>query len=178
MHSGLEKVDFQYFAESREFAEFAVLFRNFTGITSGIYDADGREFKTVFTTTDQSPLCRIIHSTPEGAARCEDCNRKYFTEAAHTRRACRYTCHASLIDVAAPIFLDGRHVATISCGQLLPAPPSVRGLGTIMRNLRGLPLPKEALRKAYFSASYLDSGKIDDAVKMLTFFAEYWAGWG
>jgi AraC-like DNA-binding protein len=75
--------------------------------------------------------------------------------------------------VAAPIFLDGRHVATISCGQLLPAPPSVRGLGTIMRNLRGLPLPKEALRKAYFRASYLDSGKIDAAVKMLTFFAEY-----
>jgi AraC-like DNA-binding protein len=173
MHAGMEKIGFQYFADSREFAEFAVLFQNFTGISSGIYDAEGRQIKTVFTAADESPLCRIIYSTPEGAARCEACNRANFAEAAHTRRACRYICHAGLIDVAAPIFLDGRHVATISCGQLLPAPPSVRGFGRIMRNLRGLPLPKEALRKAYFSAPYLDSGKIDAAVKMLTFFAEY-----
>ncbi len=173
MNSALEKVGFQSFAESREFAEFSELFRNLTGISSGIYDAEGRQLKSVFTAADESPLCRIIYSTPEGMARCEACNREHFAEAAHTRRACRYTCHAGLIDVAAPIFLDGRHVATISCGQLLSAPPSDRGLGTIMRNLRGLPLPKEALRKAYFRASYLDSGKIDAAVKMLTFFAEY-----
>ncbi len=173
MHAALEKIGFQYFADSREFAEFAVLFRDFTGISSGIYDAEGRQTKTVFTAADESLLCRLIRSSPEGMARCEACNREHFAEAAHTRRACRYTCHAGLIDVAAPIFLDGRHMATISCGQLLPAPPSVRGLGAIMRNLRGLPLPKEALRKAYFSAPYLDSGKIDAAVKMLTFFAEY-----
>jgi AraC-like DNA-binding protein len=173
MHAGLENVDFRCFAESREFAEFSALFRNFTGIASAIYDAEGRELKTVFTAADDSPLCRIIYSTPEGAARCGDCNRKYFAEAARTRRACRYICHAGLIDVAAPIFLDGRHVATISCGQLLPAPPTVRGFRRILRNLDGLTLPKAALRKAYFRASYLDSGKIDAAVKMLTFFAEY-----
>ena len=173
MHSSLEKVGFQSFAESREFAEFSVLFRNFTGICSGIYDAEGHQLKSVFTAADNSPLCLIINATPEGMARCEACNLENFAEAAHTRRACRYTCHAGLIDVAAPIFLDGRHVATISCGQLLPAPPSVRGLGAIMRHLRGLKLPKEALRKAYFRAAYLDSGKIDAAVKMLTFFAEY-----
>jgi AraC-like DNA-binding protein/ligand-binding sensor protein len=173
MRPYLERVDFQCFAESREFAEFSVLFRNLTGIASGIYDADGRQLKTVFAAADESALCRIIRSTPAGAARCESCNRKYFAEAARTRRACRYTCHAGLVDVAVPIFLDGRHVATISCGQLLPVRPSARGLDRIMRNLRGLPLPRAAFRKAYFRASYLESGKVDAAVKMLTFFAEY-----
>ncbi|MEI6972145.1 MAG: PocR ligand-binding domain-containing protein [bacterium] len=168
-----EKADFQCFAESREFAEFSMLFRDLTGITSGIYDAKGRQFKTVFPAADGSALCRIIGSTPEGAARCRDCNLMYFAEAASKRKACRYTCHAGLIDVAAPIFLDGRHVATISCGQLLPTPPTARGLDKIMRHLGGLPLPREALRKAYFRTSHLDSRKVDAAVKMLTFFTEY-----
>ena len=61
MHAGMEKIGFQYFADSQEFADFAVLFRNFTGISSGIYDAEGRQIKTVFTAADESPLCRIIY---------------------------------------------------------------------------------------------------------------------
>lgn len=45
MHTGLEKVDFHCLAESREFAEFSELFRNFTGISSAIYDkATGQTF--------------------------------------------------------------------------------------------------------------------------------------
>lgn len=173
MHTSLAKVDFQCFAESREFAEFSELFRNLTGITTGLYDAEGRKSKTVFAPATESPLCRILRSSPEGLARCEDCNRKYFAEAARTHQASRYICHAGLVDIAVPIFLDGQHVATISCGQLLPSPPTVRGWGKILQNLRGLKLPKATLRKAYFRASCMEQGKIDAAVKMLTFFAEY-----
>lgn len=173
MHAYLAKVDFQCFAQSREFAEFSVLFRNLTGITTAIYDAAGRQSKTIFAPLAESPLCHIIHSSPEGTARCEACNREHFAEAVRTRQPCRYLCHAGLVDIAIPIFVDGLHVATISCGQLLPSSHGERGFRGILRRLRGLTISEKALREVYNRAPYLETEKIDAAIKLLTFFVEY-----
>lgn len=173
MHAYLAKVDFQCFAQSREFAEFSELFRNLTGITIAIYDAAGRQSKTIFVPTMQSPLCQIIHASPGGMARCEACNREHFAEAVRTRQPCRYLCHAGLVDIAIPVFIDGQHLVTISCGQLLPSLPRERGFREIMNKLRGLTISRAALREAYDRAPYLETEKIDAAIKLLTFFVEY-----
>ena len=173
MHAYLAKVDFQCFAQSREFAEFSELFRNLTGITIALFDPAGQQFKTLFTPREESPLCRVIRSIPDGMARCEACNREHFAEAARTRQPGRYLCHAGLVDIAIPIFIDGQHLATISCGQLLPSPRGKRSFYEILRRLRGLTISEKALRKAYDHAPHLETEKIVAAIKLLTFFVEY-----
>ena len=173
MRAYLAKVDFQCFAQSREFAEFSKHFRDLTGITIALFDPTSQQFKTLFTAQEISPLCGIIQSNTQGKARCWTCNREHFATAAQTRLPCRYLCHAGLMDIAIPICIDGQHLATISCGQLLPTPHSSRGFRNILRRLRGLPLAKKTLQQAYARAPYLEPARIDAAIKFLTFFAEY-----
>jgi AraC-like DNA-binding protein/ligand-binding sensor protein len=173
MHTSTGKIDFGWLAQSREFAEFSALLHNLVGMTIAIYDPSGEKSLTVFSPDDESPLCRLIHSTGEGWARCAASNRLHFAEAVHTRQACRYQCHAGLVDIAIPVFADGTHVATISTGQLLPMPPSVEGFRSVQDRLHGLPLSERALRKVYDRAPYLEESKLDAAIKLLTFFVDY-----
>jgi len=167
------RIDFGWLSQSREFAEFSALLRDLVGMTTAIYDPPGARSVTVFRPDDESPLCRRVRSTSEGLARCEASNRLHFAEAARTRRPCRYHCHAGLVDIAIPVFAEGAHVATISTGQLLPSPPGVEGFRAIRDRLRDLPLSEKALRKAYDRAPYLEEGKLDAAIRLLTFFVDY-----
>lgn len=167
------KIDFGWLAQSREFADFSALLHNLVGMTVGIFDPRGERVVTVFRPDAESPLCRLVHSTAEGWARCMACNRLHFNEAACTRQACRYVCHAGLVDIAIPVFAEGTHVATISTGQLLPAPASDEGFQSIRDRLQGLPVSERALRRAYDRAPFLEEDKLDAGIKLLSFFANY-----
>lgn len=59
------------------------------------------------------------HSTKIGDDRCAESHRKAGLEAATTRRPYIFTCHAGLIDFAAPILVDGELIGTILGGQIL-----------------------------------------------------------
>lgn len=65
----------------------------------------------------------FTHSTKIGDDRCSASHRKGGEEAARTRRPYIYTCHAGLIDFAAPILVDGHLIGTILGGQVLTAAP-------------------------------------------------------
>ena len=173
MQASTGTIDFGWLSQSREFGDFSALLHDLVGMTIAIYDPTGEKSLTVFRPDDQSALCQLIHSTTEGWARCEASNRLHFAEAVRTRQACRYHCHAGLVDIAIPVLANGTHVATISTGQLLPSPPSVEAFRAIRDRLRDLPLSEKALRKVYDRAPYLEDGKLDAAIKLLTFFVDY-----
>lgn len=61
----------------------------------------------------------FIHASSKGDKRCAECHRKGGEEAARTGRPYIYTCHAGLIDFAAPILIDGKQIGTILGGQIL-----------------------------------------------------------
>lgn len=65
----------------------------------------------------------FTHSTTIGDNRCAESHKKGGEEAAKTGRPYVYTCHAGLIDFAAPILVDGKQIGTILGGQVLTAPP-------------------------------------------------------
>jgi len=69
-------------------------------------------------------FCRnFTHSTTEGDNRCAQSHKKGGEEAARTEKPYVYTCHAGLIDFAAPIMLDGQLIGTILGGQILVEKP-------------------------------------------------------
>lgn len=61
----------------------------------------------------------FTHSTTTGDDRCAISHRKGGEEAVRTGKPYVYTCHAGLIDFAAPIMVNGVHVGTILGGQVL-----------------------------------------------------------
>lgn len=65
----------------------------------------------------------FTHSTKIGDDRCAASHKKGGEEAARTGRPYIYTCHAGLIDFAAPIIVGGQLIGTILGGQILTAPP-------------------------------------------------------
>ncbi|EFG90162.1 hypothetical protein CLCAR_0368 [Clostridium carboxidivorans P7] len=66
---------------------------------------------------------KFTQSTKIGDARCAESHRRGGEEAARTGRPYVYTCHAGLIDFAAPILVEGRQIGTILGGQILTSAP-------------------------------------------------------
>ena len=65
----------------------------------------------------------FIHKSPKGDAGCAQSHHKMGEEAARLGRPYIGTCHAGLIDFAAPIILDGHLLGTILGGQILDKSP-------------------------------------------------------
>ena len=61
----------------------------------------------------------FVHSTSIGDKKCAECHRKGGEEAARTGKPYIYTCHAGLIDFAAPILIQDKQIGTILGGQVL-----------------------------------------------------------
>lgn len=67
----------------------------------------------------------FTHSTKIGADRCAQSHKRGGEEAARTGKPYVYTCHAGLVDFAAPIIVDGKQIGTILGGQVLTSTPEV-----------------------------------------------------
>jgi signal transduction histidine kinase len=65
----------------------------------------------------------FVHSTSIGDNRCAEFHKKAGEIAVQTGRPYIYTCHAQLIDFAAPILVNGQHLGTILGGQVLTKEP-------------------------------------------------------
>jgi transcriptional regulator of acetoin/glycerol metabolism/ligand-binding sensor protein len=78
-------------------------------VTSGSHFTD---FCTMY--TSQSEL---------GRERCNDCDLKSGRKSWESGKPLVYKCHAGLIDMAAPIMVNGRQVGSILGGQVLTSPP-------------------------------------------------------
>jgi AraC-like DNA-binding protein len=87
-------------------------------------------------------------------------------------KAQRYVCHAGFWDIAVPVFVFGRHVATISSGQLLREPKSPAGFRRLRKRLAWLKVSGRDLRAAYEGAPHLPPEQITCVMRLLELFAQ------
>lgn len=66
---------------------------------------------------------KFIHSTKKGDDRCAASHKRMGEEAARTGKPFVGSCHAGLIDFAAPIIIEGRLIGTVLGGQMLTESP-------------------------------------------------------
>lgn len=65
----------------------------------------------------------FTQSTKIGTDRCAQSHKRGGEEAARLGKPYVYTCHAGLVDFAAPIMIDGKQIGTILGGQILTSTP-------------------------------------------------------
>lgn len=94
-------------------------FYNVTSFKTCMYDEAGREkcyFPQKFT-----PFCEMVHSVPELADKCENCDRLLIEECRRRREQYVHVCHAGLTECASPVVFKGEIIGFIATGQIRSA---------------------------------------------------------
>lgn len=90
-----------------------------SGLPVGILDIDG----TVLVATGWQKICTDFHRRhPEALQRCRESDAfifRYLEEGGSQGGRIEYLCKNGLVDVAVPIVIEGRHLATLFLGQFL-----------------------------------------------------------
>lgn len=107
-------------------------FSDATGMAALATDMNGPVTKL----SNPTDFCmNLTRPTKLGGERCNMCDLKGGAEAAKTGRPSVYYCHGGLVDFAAPIIVNGRHIGSLIGGQVLPEPPDLDKFRKIAREI-------------------------------------------
>ena len=123
------------FAELVDLAALQKLLDEFslaTGLAVSVLDPSGE----VLAQAGWSELCADFHRrSPLAAARCLKSDRLLIRAAAKRRQQVIGVCAHGLVAAATPVFVAGRHLATLSLSQVFFAPPDEAHFRTQAREL-------------------------------------------
>jgi ligand-binding sensor protein len=116
-----------------------------------------------------SDFCmKYTRGSVEGNKRCISCDINGGKRAATTGKPAVYSCHAGLVDFAAPIIVNGVQIGAILGGQVLDAPPNEARFRKIARELK---IDEDEYIEALRKIPILPREKIEAAANMLYIFA-------
>lgn len=167
---------FRQLLGSSEFTGFALILKRITGLSMALNTPDVGTTQLGLSGDMGNPLCKMIRDTPEGSWRCEGCDRRHHARAGAVGKAKLYTCHAGFLDMAIPIMVQGKHVATISSGQVLSEQPSNAAFHRLCRRLIWLGIPARRLRKAYSQAPWMPRDHLTSVMHLLEVFSRQMCG--
>lgn len=108
-------------------------FANFTGMAALTTDADGN---AVTRGSNFTEFCMdLTRQSKEGCRKCAQCDKKGGEDALYSRRSVAYSCHAGLVDFAAPIMLGDEMIGSFIGGQVLTEEPDEDKFRAIARNI-------------------------------------------
>lgn len=111
---------------------------------------------------------KYTRGTELGGERCQKCDVDGGKKAAATGRPAVYSCHAGLVDFAAPIIVNGVEIGAILGGQVLDAPPNEAYFRRIAREIG---VNEEEYINALRKVPIVSRQQIDAAAEMLYVFA-------
>lgn len=160
-------------AQSERFREFFRCFHDMTGIILVLTDISTRRRFLLVERSKLNPICNFIRQNKACDEACLKTDYENCARAATIKKGDDYICHAGLIDMVAPIFIDNRHVGNIMGGQVLPRPPSESRFEAFAANLSRYKLDRKRLREVYFANPHMSGEKVRAALKLVMFFTEY-----
>ena len=117
-------------------------FRRINGFSFTVEDVDG----TIVVHGDWQEACTRFHrENPESCANCRQSDIHRLERLERTQAFMSFRCPNGLVDTAAPVFVDGRHVANVLAGQFLTEPPDF------------VYFRQQAKRYGYDEAAYLEA---------------------
>ncbi|MBN2288170.1 MAG: sigma 54-interacting transcriptional regulator [Candidatus Glassbacteria bacterium] len=107
-----------------------------------------------------SEFCRTVQADPEGLRKCRD-EKRVFEIMMQTRKPLVETCHAGLIDVYLPVFINSEFIGCFCFGKFLFEPATEKGFAGIVRRTGSLRIDLQKLKKAYFTTRVISKEYID-----------------
>lgn len=167
----VEGILFRKLLKSSEFLEFATILKRLTGLSMALNTPDVGSTYIGVEGDKGNPVCKLIRGTKEGLRCCGKCDQRFQRIAGVEKKSKLYTCHAGFYDLAVPIIVQGKHVATISTGQVLAEKHSEEGFKKLQERLKGLGISETRLRKAYNSALWLSRKDLKSVMRLVEVFA-------
>jgi two-component system, LytTR family, sensor kinase len=118
-------------------------------------------------------ICRIIRSTEKGLARCMECDAEGGLAAQARGKPHIYQCRGGLLDIAAPIMIQGEYVGSFLCGQVVSAEAREDFVEDVVRRNSALGVPIDEIRSAALEIPSVARERVDAAAQMLFQMANY-----
>jgi two-component system, LytTR family, sensor kinase len=119
------------------------------------------------------PICQLIRSTPDGLARCMKSDAQGGMTAYCSDKPEAYVCMGGLVDVAAPITIEGQYIGCLLCGQVVLSEDQDSFLKDIVRRSTSLGLPYKHVLTAAQQIPVIPRDRLDAAVEMLMLTANH-----
>lgn len=149
-------------------------FRKATGVSLKVIPAEGGPDKRKFG-AEENEFCRLVACTPAGCTACTENELRAQRRVARTQSPIQLHCYAGLTVLAAPVKVEGRHVATLLSGQIFRREPTERDFQLVVKMLGGAPDANwlRETRRAYMETPVLTSDRFQAVVQLLEVFTQY-----
>jgi AraC-like DNA-binding protein/ligand-binding sensor protein len=155
---------------------YETAFRKATGVSLKVVPPEATPGHRSFA-AEANGFCRLMASLPAGCATCSQAEQQVVRSAARKRCLQQVYCYAGLTVVAAPVMVDGRHVATLLSGQVFRREPTERDFSLVLKMLGANPKAEwvSKARKSYFETPVLTLDRFQAVLQLLAVFAQYLA---
>lgn len=159
-----------YFVETEMLQEVQERFSAATGLGAIIADAQGQPLTSASNFTS---FCTKMRSNEKGAQCCVMSDRDVGIKAAQQAKPVVHYCHAGLIDVAAPIVINGEHLGSVLCGQVLFENQDAKQLKFIGEKSKELGIDQKLMQRYFEKIELTTQKRIDSTLYMLQIVADY-----
>jgi len=125
----------------------------------------------------ENPLCTLLISTPAGCESCLEIQRRAQRAVTRKTEPHQINCFAGLTDVAVPVLVGGRHVATLLGGQVFRREPTERDFKMVLKMIGGEMNGEweKKIQRAYFDTPVVNAERFEAIIQLLKVFAGYLA---
>lgn len=127
--------------------------------------------------SNENGFCTHVSTTTAGCAACLEAQTRVQRLVSRSLTPQQISCFAGLTDVAVPVLVGGRHVATLLSGQVFRREPTERDFGLIAAMVAGRSGGdwERRARTAYFATPVVTAERFQAIVQLLNVFAQYLA---
>lgn len=145
-------------------------FARATSIAAIVADVDG---VPITKPSNFTRHCQMVRASIVGAQGCWDSDRRVGQQAVQQGAPALHRCHCGLIDMAAPIVVDGVYWGSVLCGQVLLEPPNEACLQQVRSRALVFGLDPDELAVAFQEIETVSEEKIWAAGELLQIVANY-----
>ncbi len=156
-------------------AHYEGAFRHATGVPMKVVPPT--EPRQPLSLAPDNPFCALIASSPKGCEACRALQARAQRAAPKRHGAYQITCFAGMTDVAVPVMIGERHIATLFSGQVFRREPTERDF-TLVAGMVGDeadPTWEARARAAYFATPVVSAERFQAVVQLLNMFAHFLA---
>jgi two-component system LytT family sensor kinase len=123
--------------------------------------------------TNFTSFCTQIRSSRQGLQCCILSDQNVGLRAAKQAEPIIHYCHSGLVDLAAPIVLNGKHLGSVLCGQVLIEEHDEKQIEQIRDKSKHLEIDQELLQLYFEKIEFTSQKRIEAVSKILQLVANY-----